>query len=136
MNGQCKAFPVSDKWPKFFFLKLLPCRQALEAQIIGWRQFEARNYGWVVKADDESTPSSAKAFGSANEPTKYPMLVFTYKKPFPGIDVTSNRLGNHLIILYSVGWYYNRNGRTGIFNRSLENDCFIVRRDVFPLFWP
>jgi hypothetical protein len=56
----------------------------LVLDVQGWLNTPASNFGWLLRSESESTPTSIRRFGSRDDGASAPLLTITYTVPEPG----------------------------------------------------
>ena len=80
----------------------------LTADVVSWVTNPAGNHGWLVKCENETSPGTARHFGSSESP-QAPRLFIDYSVPAPSPVLTNPQLnGNSFTFQFNAaaGWIY------------------------------
>jgi hypothetical protein len=88
----------------------------LTADILSWISDPPSNHGWLLKSENESSPQTARHFGSSESP-QAPRLLLDYSTPAPRPVLTNPQLvGGALTFQFTgaPGWIYRVESQTGL----------------------
>ncbi len=86
----------------------------LRADVVSWVTNPAGNHGWLLKCENESSPGTARHFGSS-ESSQAPRLFIDYLTPAPSPVLTNPQLnGNSFTFQFTAapGWIYRVESQT------------------------
>jgi hypothetical protein len=88
----------------------------LTADILLWINDPLSNHGWLLKSENESSPMTARHFGSSESP-QAPRLLLDYSTPAPRPVLTNPRLAGGAFTFQfngAAGWIYRVESQTGL----------------------
>ena len=93
-GSDCNATASSTVFVTGIGTYTFPSSTALVADVQGWVNSSANNFGWLMVSENESTPRTARHFGTREDAANQPVLTVRYTAPVapPQLSVSPSSL--------------------------------------------